>query len=65
MSTDNRQKVLKQIDTAKDKSIKFLQQMVSIPSVTGDEGKIQKFLADYLDQDGPRRSICGSPTGKN
>ena len=27
---------------------KFLQQMVSIPSVTGDEGKIQKFLAEYL-----------------
>jgi acetylornithine deacetylase len=48
MSTDSRQKVLKQIDATQDKSIKFLQQMISIPSVTGDEGKIQKFLADYL-----------------
>ena len=46
--TDTRQKVLKQIDANKDKSIKFLQKMVSIPSVTGDEGAIQKFLADYL-----------------
>ena len=26
----------------------FSKQMVSIPSVTGDEGKIQKFLANYL-----------------
>ena len=46
--TDNRQKVLQQIDANKDKSLKFLQKIVSIPSVTGDEGAIQKFLADYL-----------------
>ena len=48
MSSDGRGKVLQQIDASRDKSLKFLQQMVSIPSVTGDEGKIQKFLADYL-----------------
>jgi acetylornithine deacetylase len=48
MSVDTRQQLLKQIDANHDKSIKFLQQMISIPSVTGDEGKIQKFLADYL-----------------
>src|SRR5213080_3673938 len=30
------------------KAIAFLQQMVAIPSVTGDEAKIQKFLADYM-----------------
>jgi acetylornithine deacetylase len=46
--TDNRQKVLQQIDASRDKSLGFLQKMVSIPSVTGDEGKIQQFLADYL-----------------
>src|SRR5262252_5241408 len=46
--TNTRQKVLEQIDANKDKSLKFLQKMVSIPSVTGDEGAIQKFLADYL-----------------
>jgi acetylornithine deacetylase len=48
MSVDTRQQLLKQIDANHDKSIKFLQQIVSIPSVTGDEAKIQKFLADYL-----------------
>ena len=48
MSVDTRQRLLKQIDVNQDKSIKFLQQMVSIPSVTGDEAKIQKFLAEYL-----------------
>jgi acetylornithine deacetylase len=48
MNNDSRQKVLKQIDANKDKSVKFLQQMITIPSVTGDEGNIQKFLADYL-----------------
>ena len=42
--TDGRKKVLKQIDANRDKSIKFLQQMIAIPSVTGDEGKIQEFL---------------------
>lgn len=38
--TDNRQKVLQQIDASRDKSLGFLQKMVSIPSITGDEGKI-------------------------
>ena len=46
--TDTRQKVLQQIEVNKEKSLKFLQKMVSIPSVSGDEGAIQKFLADYL-----------------
>jgi acetylornithine deacetylase len=46
--TDTRQKVLQQIDVNKEKSLKFLQKIVSIPSVTGDEEAIQKFLADYL-----------------
>jgi acetylornithine deacetylase len=46
--TDTRQKVLQTIDANRDKSIAFLQKMVSIPSVTGDEGKIQQFLGDYL-----------------
>jgi acetylornithine deacetylase len=48
MSIESRQKVLQAIDANRDKAIKFLQQMVSIPSVTGDEGKIQAFLADYM-----------------
>ncbi len=48
MNSDSRQKVLQQIDASRDKSIGFLQRMVSIPSVTGDEGNIQRFLAEYL-----------------
>ena len=48
MTTDARQKVLQTIDANRDKAIKFLQQIVSIPSVTGDEGKIQAFLSDYM-----------------
>jgi acetylornithine deacetylase len=48
MSIDARQKLLQQIDANRNKSIKFLQQMVSIPSVTGEEAKIQMFLAEYL-----------------
>ncbi len=48
MSAAFREKLLATIDNSRDQSIKFLQQMIAIPSVTGDEGKIQKFLADYL-----------------
>ena len=48
MSTDSRQAILDTIDKNRDKAIKFLQKMVSIPSVTGDEAAIQAFLADYM-----------------
>src|SRR5262245_26995818 len=50
MSAEARKKVLALIDQSQDKSIKFLQQMIAIPSVTGDEGKIQAFLNDYLNK---------------
>ncbi|MPZ55979.1 MAG: ArgE/DapE family deacylase [Rhizobiales bacterium] len=46
--SDARQKVLATIDQSHDKAITFLQQMVAIPSVTGDEAKIQAFLSDYM-----------------
>ncbi|MEZ5785654.1 MAG: hypothetical protein R3D62_04020 [Xanthobacteraceae bacterium] len=48
MATDARQKVIETIDAHSDKAVKFLQQMVAIPSVTGEEGRIQAFLSDYL-----------------
>jgi acetylornithine deacetylase len=48
MSDEARKKIVATIDQDKDKSVKFLQQMIAIPSVTGDEGKIQAFLNDYL-----------------
>src|SRR5438445_10075654 len=48
MSTNVRQKVLQTIDENRQNAIAFLQKMIGIPSVTGDEANIQKFLASYL-----------------
>ncbi|HUZ64106.1 MAG TPA: ArgE/DapE family deacylase [Acetobacteraceae bacterium] len=48
MSDAARQRLLATIDGHRDKAVSFLQKMVSIPSVTGDEAAIQKFLADYM-----------------
>lgn len=45
---DDHKKILDTVDANKDKAIKFLQDIVAIPSVTGDEGKIQVFLNAYL-----------------
>ncbi|KKB86692.1 acetylornithine deacetylase [Devosia limi DSM 17137] len=49
MSANSRQAVLDVIEQNRDKAISFLQQMVAIPSVTGDEAAIQKFVGEYLD----------------
>jgi acetylornithine deacetylase len=48
MNTSLREKVLAKIDKRREQSIAFLQKMIAIPSVTGDEAKIQKFLADHM-----------------
>ena len=48
MSANIRQKVLQTIDANRENAIAFLQKMIGIPSVTGDEANIQKFLASYL-----------------
>jgi acetylornithine deacetylase len=48
MTDTNRQKILDTIEKNRDKAIKFLQDMVRIPSVTGDEAAIQRFLSDYM-----------------
>jgi acetylornithine deacetylase len=48
MSANVRQKVLQTIDANRENAIAFLQKMIGIPSVTGDEANIQKFLASYL-----------------
>jgi acetylornithine deacetylase len=48
MSDSARQKLLHLIDDRQDAAIGFLQQMIAIPSVTGDEAAIQKFLAQYM-----------------
>jgi acetylornithine deacetylase len=48
MSDSARQKLLHLIDDRHEAAISFLQQMIAIPSVTGDEAAIQKFLARYM-----------------
>jgi acetylornithine deacetylase len=48
MSTDSRQAIIEMIDQNREKAIKFLQKMISIPSVTGDEAAIQAFVSDYM-----------------
>ncbi len=48
----SRQKLLQTIEENRNKAIDFLRKMISIPSVTGDEAAIQKFLADYLSRIG-------------
>jgi acetylornithine deacetylase len=48
MSAGDRQAILETIDRNRDKAVAFLREMISIPSVTGDEAAIQRFLADYL-----------------
>lgn len=45
---NDHKKILDTVNANKDKAIKFLQDIVAIPSVTGDEGKIQVFLNAYL-----------------
>jgi acetylornithine deacetylase len=48
MSDSARQNLLNLIDDRRDAAISFLQQMIAIPSVTGDEAAIQKFLSQYM-----------------
>jgi acetylornithine deacetylase len=50
MSTEMRQKLLAEVDARREQAIEFLRKIISIPSVTGDEGPIQQFMADYLRQ---------------
>jgi acetylornithine deacetylase len=48
MSDPIRQKILDKIDASREHAITFLQDMVAIPSVTGDEAEIQKFMNRHL-----------------
>src|SRR5262249_39826975 len=48
MSASARRKLLETIDANRDTAIAFLQQMIAIPSVTGDEAKIQQLLSQHL-----------------
>ncbi len=48
MTDPNRKKILDKVDASQDHAIKFLQDMVAIPSVTGDEAAIQKHMSGEL-----------------
>lgn len=48
MATDHRQAIIEKVDESRDSAIEFLRQMISIPSVTGDEAAVQEFVADYM-----------------
>ncbi|MFU0504194.1 ArgE/DapE family deacylase [Pseudaminobacter sp. NGMCC 1.201702] len=48
MTDANRQKILDKVDQSRDQAITFLQEMIAIPSVTGDEAAIQKYVSEYM-----------------
>jgi len=48
MTDPNRKKIIDKVDASRDQAIKFLQDMVAIPSVTGDEAAIQRHMSTEL-----------------
>ena len=52
MTDPNHQKILDKIDASSEQAIGFLQKMVAIPSVTGDEAAIQKFVSNHMKEIG-------------
>lgn len=52
MIADVKRKVLKCIEKNQEEVVGFLQKLISIPSVTGDEKEIQEFIARKLNQMG-------------
>jgi acetylornithine deacetylase len=49
MKPADQDKLLTNIEQNREKAIELLRKMISIPSVTGNEAAIQKFLAGYLE----------------
>ena len=46
------QTVLESIDNRRDEIVSFLRKLIAFPSVTGEEGQIQQFLAGHLQEMG-------------
>ncbi|MEM2034674.1 MAG: hypothetical protein QXL42_00845, partial [Candidatus Caldarchaeum sp.] len=40
--------VLSSVDKHRGELVEFLRKVISIPSVTGQEGEVQAYIADYL-----------------
>lgn len=49
MNTDQARAIVEIIDANRDHAIDFLRRMISIPSVTGDEAAVQKFVAQHME----------------
>ena len=43
-----RQEIIEQVEVSRDETIDFLRKLLAFPSVTGNEGQIQAFIADEL-----------------
>ena len=48
MKPEEKEKLIQIIEQNRDKAVELLRNMISIPSVTGDEAAIQKYLASYM-----------------
>jgi len=60
MSAGKRKKLLAEIDARREQAVGLLRKLVSVPSVTGEEGPIQDFLAGYLRKLGLRVDVWES-----
>jgi len=56
-TVSNIDKACRWIDQNRDDLIEFLQKIIRIPSVTGDEGPIQDYLNGYLKEMGVERDM--------
>ncbi|MGI9382266.1 MAG: ArgE/DapE family deacylase [Methyloligellaceae bacterium] len=52
MDENQRRELLALIDERRENAVEFLRTLVTMPSVTGDEGPIQNHLKDYLEKMG-------------
>jgi acetylornithine deacetylase len=52
MTDLSHQKILDKIDQSRDQAITFLRELIAIPSVTGDEGAVQRFVSNYMSKIG-------------
>ncbi len=53
MTDPNHQKILDKVDVSRDQAINILQKdVIAIPSVTGDEAAIQKFVSNAMSEIG-------------
>jgi acetylornithine deacetylase len=52
MTDPNHKKILDKVDASREQAIGFLQKMIAIPSVTGDEAAIQRFVSSHMKEIG-------------